>query len=96
MADWRFAIERGDSMILRLATLHENGLRGAKSFTFNKSFRHFHGLRLARRLFNRQSAIGIGQWAGTDSDIMSLHRHLPHHRTSPLVSGRTTQARNSS
>jgi hypothetical protein len=34
-----------DSMILRLATLHENGSVGAKSFTFNATFRYFHGSR---------------------------------------------------
>jgi hypothetical protein len=32
-----------DFMILRLATVHENGVLGVKSFTFNESFRHFHG-----------------------------------------------------
>jgi hypothetical protein len=32
-----------DSMILRLTTMHENGLVGLNSFTFNESFRYFHG-----------------------------------------------------
>jgi hypothetical protein len=32
-------------MILRLATLHENGFVRAKSFTFNGIFRYFHGSR---------------------------------------------------
>ena len=30
-------------MILRLTTLHENGLVGAKSSVFNKSSGYFHG-----------------------------------------------------
>jgi hypothetical protein len=30
-------------MILRLATMHENGFVRAKSFTFNGTCRYFHG-----------------------------------------------------
>jgi hypothetical protein len=39
----KVVIPSGDFMILWLTTLHENGLLGDKSFTFNESFRHFHG-----------------------------------------------------
>jgi hypothetical protein len=49
-------IPSGDFMIFGLTTLHENGLLGDKSFTFNESFRHSHGSEESRPEYFRDNA----------------------------------------